>query len=131
MKDRLVWKVIFIFSFLLTIYTINTNLKMPIIEGESRPDFITYGLLFFDFFILLGSFGYAFKIKTLNSKVWKVTIVMFPLLILLETLFDFYAGGYVVYEMITHSLLVFFLTCLLVAPVIMYLNDFKVIKSEN
>ena len=131
MKDRFLWKVIFVFSVLLTIYTININLKMPIVEGGYRPDFITYGLMFFDFFILLGSFGYAFKIKIFNSKVWKVTIVMYPLLILLETLFDFYAGGYVIYEMITHSLLVLFLTCLLVAPVIMYLNDFKVIEPEN
>jgi hypothetical protein len=79
----------------------------------------------FRFFILLGSFGYAFKIKILNSIIWKVTAIAYPLLIILETAFDFYAGGYLVYEMITYSLFVLFLTAILVAPVIMYIDDFK------
>ncbi|AQP98417.1 hypothetical protein B0W48_00580 [Pseudoalteromonas aliena] len=56
------------------------------------------GLFLFDFFILLVSFGYAFKIKILNSIIWKITAIAYPLLIVLEAVFDFYAGGYIVYE---------------------------------
>jgi membrane glycosyltransferase len=81
--------------------------------------------------VLLGSFGYAFKIKTLNAQVWQVTIVIYPLLVVLETVFDFYTGGYVINEMITHSLLVILLTSILLAPVIMYLDDFNVVKDNN
>ncbi len=131
MKDRFIWKVIFVCSLLLTIYTFNHNINMPVIEGDARPNFITYGLLLFDFLVLLGSFGYAFKNKTLNAQVWQVTIVIYPLLIVLETVFDFYAGGYVINEMITHSLLVILLTSILLAPVIMYLDDFKVADAKR
>ena len=125
MKDRLLWKLIFVLSLLLTIYSINNNLKMPVIEGNEKSNLIMCGLFLFDFFILLGSFGYAFKIKILNSIIWKITAIAYPLLIILETFFDFYAGGYSVYEMITYSLFVLFLTCILVAPVIMYIDDFE------
>ncbi len=131
MDNRLLWKVIFVFSLLLTIYTFNQNIIMPVIEGDARPHLITYGLLLFDFLVLLGSFGYAFKIKTLNAQVWQVTIVIYPLLVVLETVFDFYTGGYVINEMITHSLLVIVLTSVLLAPVIMYLNDYKVADAES
>ncbi|TMO03329.1 hypothetical protein [Pseudoalteromonas sp. S558] len=125
MKDRLLWKLIFVLSLLLTIYSINNNLKMPVIEGNEKSNLIMCGLFLFDFFILLGSFGYAFKIKILNSIIWKITAIAYPLLIILETISDFYAGGYLVYEMITYSLFVLFLTAILVAPVIMYIDDFK------
>ena len=131
MEKRIRWKIIFIFSLLLTIYTLNQNFKMPVTDSGGHPDFVAYGVLLFDFLVLLGSFGYAFKLKLLNSQIWKVTLVMYPLFILLETVFDFYAGGYIAFEVFTHSLLVLFLTCLLISPIIMYLNDFKVVEPER
>ena len=130
MNSRIIWKFVFFLSLMLTIYTINGNLKMPVDTGEIRPSVISYGVLIFDLLILIGGFGYAFKIKMLKPSVWKVTAVMYPLFILLETAFDFYAGGYVMFEMVSHFLFVFLLTSLFVAPVVMYLDDFKVAKLE-
>lgn len=102
---------------------------MPAIKGD-YSNFILYGLILFDFLILIGGFGYAFKIKIWNAYIWKVTLVIYPLLIIFDTVYDFYQGGYTVFEMFTHSLFVVFLTCIFMAPVIMYLKDFKAVKDN-
>ena len=63
MGKRIRWKIIFIFSLLLTIYTLNQNFNMPVTDSGGHPDLVAYGVLLFDFLVLLGSFGYAFKLK--------------------------------------------------------------------
>ena len=125
MKNRLIWKFIFLLSLLLTLNTLNQNLKMPNEVLVNHPDFLAYGLLFFDFFVILGSFGYAFKIKILYASIWKLTAIIYPVFLIIEAALDFIAGGYTIYEMFTHSLLMCLLTGLFIAPIIMYLDDFK------
>ena len=125
MKNRLIWKFIFLLSLLLTLNTLNQNLKMPNEVLVNHPDFVAYGLLLFDCFVVIGSFGYAFNVKILYASVWKLTAIFYPLFLIIEAALEFLAGGYTIYEMFTHSLLMCLLTGLFIAPIIMYLDDFK------
>jgi len=102
---------------------------MPIEEG-SHPLSLAFGVLLFDFLVLVGSFGYAFKITILSIKVWQITLIAYPLLVIADTALDFYAGGYIAFEMFTHALLVLFLTAIFIAPIVMYLSDFNHVESE-
>jgi len=104
---------------------------MPTEVGVSSPDVVIYSLLILDFMVLIGSFGYAFKVKFLNAKTWLFIAITYPIMLFAEAGFDFYAGGYTVDEMLIHSLLLLIVTGVFVAPLIMYLDDFKVSETTS
>lgn len=125
MMGRITWKILFVFSLFLTVYTFFDSSTAPLGGMGYYTLIISYLIAFFDLIVLVGSFGYAFNLLILNRFFWVFTAVAYPVLILTNMIFDFYQGGYLATEMITHSLLVFLLTTVLVLPVVMYINDFK------
>ena len=109
----------------MTLSTFYNNVNTPAELVPAHPTWVALGLVIFDILIVLGSFGYAFHHKLLSAKIWQITVIAYPVFIAMEIFFDFSAGGYTIADMFVHSLLVFMLTSVFVAPVLLYLSEFK------
>ncbi len=128
MLNRIEYKLLFLFSLTLTVYSYYTAYRMSFVTVYEPANPVWLSLILFTTSVLLlvAAFGAAFKYYIyLNYKFWCSVVLVEIIASVFASYYDFTAGGYQPHEMVITALLSVAVMCIYLIAPCKYCQDIK------